>query len=192
MILSVLLLAAGTAFAEPSTGTAVRAPEESLRVMLADLRRKHNWQVREAVLGGAAEELRDAVASGDGAAKERLAGRLPGMAKDPFGICRDLETCREAPSSLHVEDPVLLDDAFMALARPWFKLQKARGKTVTVTVDPGTGVQLTLEGFPKVPTVTLAAEPTPTGGFDVTIAEGPDAARAFAAERAAVLRDAKN
>jgi len=192
MILSVLLLAAGTALAEPSTGTAVKAPEESLRVMLADLRRKHNWQVREAVLGGAAEELRDAVASGDGAAKERLAARLPGMAKDPFGICRDLETCREAPASLHVEDPVLLDDAFMALARPWFKLQKARGKAVTVTVDPGTGVRLTLEAFPKAPVVTLSAEPTPTGGFDVTIEEGPEAAKAFAAERAAVLRTAEN
>lgn len=192
MILGVLLLAAGTALAEPSTGTAVRAPEETLRLMLADLRRKRTWEVREAVLGGAAEELRDAVASGDGAAKERLAARLPGMAKDPFGICRDLETCREAPASLHVEDPVLLDDAFMALARPWFKLQKARGKAVTVTVDPGTGVQLELEGFPTVPVVTLSAGPTPTGGFDVTIAEGPEAAKAFAAERAAVLRDAKN
>lgn len=192
MILALLLLSAGTAFAEPSTGTAVRAPEESLRAMLADLRRKRNWAVREAVLGGAAEELRDAVASGDGAAKERLAGRLPGMAKDPFDICRDLRTCREAPASLHVEDPVLLDDAFMALARPWFKLQKARGKDVTVAVDPGTGVQLKLEAFPKVPVVTLSAEPAPTGGFDVTIEEGPEAAQAFAAERAAVLRDDKN
>lgn len=171
---------------------AVRAPEETLRVMLADLRRKHNWEVREAVLGGAAEELRDAVASGDGAAKERFAGRLPGMAKDPFGICRDLEACREAPLSLHVEDPVIIDDAFLALARPWFKLQKARGKAVAVTVDPGTGVQIKLEGFPGMPAVTLAAAPAPTGGFDVTIEEGPEAAQAFAAERAAVLRSAKN
>lgn len=192
MILTVFLLAAGTALAEPSTGTAVRAPEETLRVMLADLRRKRTWEVREAVLGGAAEELRDAVASGDGAAKERLAGRLPGMAKDPFDICRDLETCREAPVSLHVEDAVIIDDAFRALARPWFKLQKARGKAVTVTVDPGTGVQLRLAGFPAVPVVTLSAEPTPTGGFDVTIEEGPEAAKAFAAERAAVLKNAAN
>lgn len=192
MILGVLLLAAGTAFAEPSTGTVVRAPEETLRVMLADLRRKHSWEVREAVLGGAAEELRDAVAAGEGPSKERLADRLPGMAKDPFGICRDLAGCREAPVSLHVEDPVLLDDAFLALARPWFKLQKARGKGVAVTVDPGTGVQLKLEGFPKLAAVTLAAEPTPTGGFDVTIEEGAEAARAFAAERAAVLQNAKN
>ena len=192
MILALLLLAAGTAFAEPSTGTVARAPEENLRVLLANLRQKRTWQVREAVLGGAAEELRDAVASGDGAAKARLAGRLPGMARDPFGICRDLEGCREAPASFHVEDPILLDDAFMALARPWFKLQKARGKAVAVTVDPGTGVQLKLEGFPKRPVVTLSALPTPTGGFDVEVEEGAEAARDFAAERAAVLRDAKN
>jgi hypothetical protein len=191
MILGILLLAAGTAFAEPSTSTVARAPEETLRVLLSDLRQKRAWEVREAVLG-AADELRDAVAAVEGPAKGRLADRLPGMAKDPFDICRDLRGCREAPTSLHVEDPVLFDDAFMALARPWFKLQKARGKSVAVSVDPGTGVQLKLEDFPRHPVVTLSALPTPTGGFDVEVEEGPEAARAFAAERAAVLRDAKN
>ncbi|MBI2386554.1 MAG: hypothetical protein HYV14_11130 [Elusimicrobia bacterium] len=191
MILGVLLLAAGTACADASTSTAARAPEETLRVMLADLRRERAWEVRKAVLGSA-EELRDAVAAGEGASKERLADRLPGMAKDPFGICRDLVGCREAPASLHVEDPVLLDDAFMALARPWFKLQKARGKAVTVSVDPGAGVQLKLEDFPRRPVVTLSALPAPTGGFDVAVDEGDEAARDFAAERAAVLQGAKN
>jgi len=186
MILSVLLLAAGTAIAAPSPKPAERSSEETLRVMLSKLRRNHNLEVRRSVLG-AAEELRDAVAAGEGSAKGKLADRLPGMAKDPFGICRDLAGCPEAPQSLHVEDDALLDDAFLALARPWFKLQKARGKAVTLTVDPGVGVRLELEDFPERPVVTLEAAPTPTGGFDVTLDEGPEAARAYAAARAALL-----
>jgi hypothetical protein len=187
MIVSVLLLAAGTAFAAPAPKAVAPHSEETLRVMLSKLRQNHNWEMRKAVLGSA-EELRDAVASGEGAAKARLAARLPGMAKDPFGICRDLAGCPEAPLSLHVEDAYLIDDAFLALARPWFKLQKARGKAVTVAVDPGAGVRLTLEDFPQRPVVTLEASPTPTGGFDVAMDEGPAAAKAYAAERAAILQ----
>src|SRR5258708_36265736 len=135
MIFSVLVLAAGMAFADSSTKVADRSSEETLRVMLLNLRDHRAWEVRQAALG-AAEDLRDAVTSGIGSAKAQFADRLPGMAKEPFGICRDLQGCREAPQSLHVEDDVLIDDAFLALARPWFKLQKARGKAVTVTVDP--------------------------------------------------------
>jgi hypothetical protein len=187
MIVSVLLLAAGTALAEPPPKAPERHSEETLRVMLSKLRQNHTWEVRQAVLG-AADELRDSVAAGTGTVKEQLAGRLPGMARDPFGICRDLSGCREAPLSLHVEDDALIDDAFLALARPWFKLQQARGKTVRLTVDPGTGVRLELEDLPSRPVVTLTAEPTPTGGFDVALDEGPEAAKAYAAERAAVLR----
>lgn len=191
MMLSVLLLAAGAAFAEPAPKVIVKHSEETLRVMLANLRQKHTWAVRKAVLGSA-EELRDAVVSGEGAAKEKLANRLPGMAKDPFDICRDLVGCREAPLSLHVEDAFLIDDALVALARPWFKLQKERGKAVTVSVDPGTGVRLILEDLPQRPVVTLEASPTPTGGFDVLLEDGPKAAQVYAAERAAVLRNRKN
>lgn len=191
MILSVLLLAAGTAFAESGPKIAARPPEETLAVMLFNLRQKHTWEVRRAVLG-AAEELRDAVAASEGPAKEKFADRLPGMAKDPFGICRDLLRCPGAPLSFHVEDSAIIDDAFLALARPWFKLQSARGKSVTVTVDPGVGVRLDLEGLPQRPVVTFAATPTSTGGFDVTLEEGPEAAKAYAAERAAVLQAKKN
>jgi hypothetical protein len=36
----------------------------------------------------------------------------------------------------------------------------------------------------------LSALPTPTGGFDLTVEEGPAAAKAFAAARAAVLTPA--
>lgn len=190
MILSLLLFAAGAAFAGPAPQASGRPPEETLRFMLMDLRQNRAWEVRRAILG-AAEELRDSVTAGTGTDKERLADRLPGMAKDPFGICRDLLGCPEAPQSLHVEDDALIDDAFVALARPWFKLQAARGKSVTLTVDPGVGVRLTLEDFPRRPIVTLEAAPTPTGGFDVTLEEGPDAAQAYAAERAAVLQRAK-
>jgi len=86
-----------------------------------------------------------------------------------------------------VEDHALADDAFLALARPWFELQKARGKAVRLTVDEGAGVRLELEDMPRWPVVTLTAAPTPTGGFDVTLEDGADAARVFAAERAAVL-----
>lgn len=132
--------------------------------------------------------MRDAVAAGE----PRLADRLPGMAKDPFDICRDLQGCREAPLSVHVEDSAIIDEAFLALARPWFKLQKARGKSVSLSVDPGVGVRLKLEGFPKQPSVTLVASPSPTGGFDVTLNEGHEAVQAYAAERAAVLRNSKN
>jgi len=186
MILTVLLLAAGTAFAAPVPKAPARASEETLRGMLLKLRHNDAWKVREAVIGDA-EELRDAVVSGTGTAKALFADRLPGMAKDPFDICRDLAGCRQAPQSLHVEDPSLIDDAFLALARPWFKLQEARGKAITPTVDPGTGVRLALEGLTSLPVVTLEASPAPTGGFDVTLSEGPQAARVYVAERAAVL-----
>ena len=191
MILSVLVLVAGTALAEAPAKPAPRASEETLRVMLAKVRGRHDWQVRETMLGGA-EELRDAVATESGAAKKQLANRLPGMARDPFDICRDLKGCREAPQSLHVEDDALIDDAFQALARPWFKLQQARGKAVTLTVDPGAGVRLELEDMPQRPSVTLTAAPAPTGGFDVSLEEGPDAARAYAAARKIVVQNRAN
>ena len=185
MVISALFLAAGVAFAGSHKVTP-RHSEERLRVILLNLRQIHAVQVRQTVLG-AGDELRDSVTAGEGSAK-RLADRLPGMAKDPFNICRDLQGCREAPLSLHVEDFTLIDDAFLALARPWFKLQQARGKAVTVTVDPGTGVQLRLEDLPQRPVVTLSALPTPTGGFDVELDEGPEAAQAYAVERAAIVK----
>lgn len=190
-----LVLAAGLAFAgepakTPAAKASARAPEETLRVLLSGLRLHRAQETREVIIG-AAEDLRDSVASGEGSAKTRLADRLPGMARDPFGICRDLAGCREAPQSLHVEDDALIDDAFMALARPWFKLQEARGKAVKVAIDPGVGVLLTLEDFPGRAAVIIAAAPTPTGGFDLTVDDGPAAAKAYAAERAAVLRQPK-
>ncbi len=191
MILSVLLLAASTALADAPAKPKVSHNEETLRVMLAKLRQKQVVDMRHSLFGGA-EELRDAVSSEAGEAKKKLANRLPGMARDPFDVCRDLAACREAPQSLHVEDLSLMDDAFQALARPWFKLQQARGKTVVVTVDPGTGVQLALEDFPARPVVTLTAEPTTTGGFDVSLEDGAGAAKAFAAARAAALKTPAN
>src|SRR5690348_10029964 len=109
MVLNALLLAAGVAFAASTPKAAAPHSEETLRGLLSSLRRDHAAQVRGAVLG-AAEELRDSVASGTGTAKEQLADRLPGMARDPFNICRELVGCREAPQSLHVEDFTLIDD----------------------------------------------------------------------------------
>lgn len=186
MILNFLALAAGVAFAGAPAKAAERPPEEALRVMLSSLRAARDGEVRKAMLGGA-EELRDAVATGAGPAKQQMANRLPGMAKDPFDLCRDLSACREAPQSLHVEDGALVDDAFVALARPWLNLQKARGKAVKPIVDPGVGVRLELEDLPGRPAVTLEAMPTPTGGFDVTLADGPQAAKDYAAARATIL-----
>ncbi len=187
-----LVLAAGLAFSgEPAKTPAAKAPsrppEETLRVLLSGLRSHRAEETREAIIG-AADDLRDSVASGEGSVKARLADRLPGMARDPFGICRDLAGCKEAPQSLHVEDDALIDDAFVALARPWFKLQEARGKKVGVSIDPGVGVRLTLEDFPGRKVVMLAAAPTPTGGFDLIVEDGPAAAKAYAAERASVLQ----
>ena len=186
MILSILPLAAGLALAAPQAAPVKAAPEETLRVELSKLRQHHAWEVRNAMLG-AADELRDAVAAGRGEEKAKLASRLPGMAQDPFDVCRDLTGCEQAPQSFHVEEDALIDDAFMALARPWFNLQKARGKDVKVTVDPGVGVKLDLEDLPGRSFVTLEALPTPTGGFDVSVDEGPEAAKAYVAARAAVL-----
>ena len=162
------------------------ALEETLAGKLSQLRQDRALQTRQAVLGGA-EELRDAVAAGSGAAKRQLADRLPGMAEEPFDVCRDLVGCREAPLSMHVEDDLLTDAAFLALARPWLKLQEARGKAVKLTVDPGIGVRLELEDMPKQPVVTFTASPAPTGGFDVAVEDGPEAARAYSAARAVVL-----
>lgn len=187
MILQVMLLAAGAALAEPPAKPVVPSAEEALAQGLSKLRSAREAQTRAAVFGGGAEDLRDAVAAVSGHERKRLAARLPGMAEDPFDICRDLAECREAPSSLHVDEHLLTDDAFLALARPWIKLQEARGKAVTVTVDPGAGVRLDLSDLPSRPSVTLAATPTPTGGFDVVVEDGPEAVKAFAAERAALL-----
>ena len=188
---SILLLAAGVAFAGPVAKPSHLTPaEEALAGKLSQMRQARALEIRQAVLGGA-EELRDAVATGSGTAKRQLADRFPGMAREPFDVCRDLAGCREAPQSMHVEDDVLTDDAFLALARPWLKLQEARGKTVKLTVDPGIGVRLELEDMPGRPVVTLTAAPAPTGGFDVAVEDGPAAALAYTAARAAVL-SAKN
>jgi hypothetical protein len=190
MVLSVLLLLAGTAFAG-APRPVVQSPEEVLRGKLSALRHDHDLAVRRTMFEGA-EELRDAVTSGAGPAKVQLANRLPGMASNPFEICMDLDLCPEAPSSLHVDEPEKIDDALVALARPWFKLQEARGRGVAMRVEHGSGVQLSLEDFPQQAVVTLTAEPAETGGFDVSSDAGPAAAKAFAAQRAALLQSKGN
>lgn len=186
MILAVLLVVAGTAFAEAPRKAVDPNPEETLRVMLLKLRHPGEAQMSAAVVGGA-EELRDAVHSGSGAARVQLANRLPGVSPDPFDLCRDLARCPQAPQSLHVEDADGIDDALMALARPWFKLQKARGKGVDLLVDRGVGVQLGLEDVPGLAKVTLTATPAETGGFDVAVEDAPGAPKIYSDLRAAVL-----
>src|SRR5579884_3207073 len=131
MMLSALLLAAtaacaagapaSVAAAPAAAAVAQRAPEEQLRRILGRIRSKHEKEEREAIMGGAGDELRDAVTSTAGPEKRLLQDRLPGMAADPFDICRDLANCAQAPLSMHVEDDALIDDAFVALARPWIK-----------------------------------------------------------------------
>jgi len=186
MSLHLLLLVAGTAFAGVPARPVQSSPEVKLAVLLSSLRQNHASAMRRAVMGGGAEDLRDAVATGSGETRKRLAGRLPGMAPEPFNICRTLAACPTAPLSLHAEDS-LTDSAFQALARPWIKLQEARGKKVVVKLDPGAGVVLELEDMPAWPVVILAAEPAPTGGFDIAVENGPEAAKAYAAAREAVL-----
>jgi hypothetical protein len=88
---------------------------------------------------------------------------------------------------MHVEDQSLINDAFVAMARPWLRLQEARGKDVAVSVDAGLGVQLKLEGLPRQEAVTLEAAPAPTGGFDISLREGPQAALVYTSERVALL-----
>ncbi len=191
MIIHALLIAANVAAAEPAPKPAAKpkdaapksAKPEDLSVALAKLRRAHEGRMRETVMDGGAEELRDAISSGE----RGLANRLPGMAADPFHACRALEDCKKAPVVQHVEDQVLTDAAFMKLARPWFALQEKRGKAVQLTVDPGAGVKLELEDLPAFPVVMISATPTPTGGFDVSIENGEKAAKAFAEARAAAL-----
>jgi hypothetical protein len=155
---------------------AAASPEEVLRAKLGAIRREHLRTDRRAVLGPSAR-LRDAVA-------ERAAAGAP---RPSVPLCADLEDCRQAPLAVHVEDNALLDEAFVAAARPWLKLQEARGKAVSVAVDPGVGVRLRLEDLPSQPVVTLEAQPSAAdGGFDVVLVEGPAAARAYARERAAL------
>ena len=187
MSLPILLLAAGAAFAAPPAKPVYLSPtEEALAVQLSQLRQARVLETRQAVLGGA-EDLRDAVASGAPSDKKLLADRFPGMAQEPFDLCRDLAGCPEAPRSIHVEEDFLADDAFQALARPWIKLQEARGKAVTLTVDPGVGVRLELEDMPGLPAVTMTAIPAPTGGFDVAVEDGAAAAKVYSAARSEVL-----
>ncbi|HXT00636.1 MAG TPA: hypothetical protein VN915_08185 [Elusimicrobiota bacterium] len=193
MVLAALLLLAGNALAAAPAAQkpVVQTPEEVLRGKLAAVRRDHDMAVRQTMFEGA-DELRDAVTSSAGPAKVELAGRLPGMAPNPFEVCMDLDLCPSAPSSLHVDEPEKIDDAFVALARPWLKLQEARGKAVTTRVEHGVGVQLTLQDFPQQSVITLTAEPAETGGFDVKSDAGPETGKAFAALRAATLQSKKN
>ena len=185
MILPALLAGACAAL---SAGAAEPAPEEKLRILLAQVQRQHSQAVRQTVLGSA-EDLRDAVASKSGPAQRGVINHLPGMSADPFNLCRDLRRCPGAPLSLHVEDPNLINDAFIAMARPWFNLQKARGKAVEVKVDAGLGVQLKLQDLPRQEVVTLEAAPAPTGGFDISLLEGSEAALVYARERAALTEE---
>ncbi|MFI5348007.1 MAG: hypothetical protein ACHQ2Z_00565 [Elusimicrobiota bacterium] len=187
MIVSVLLLVAGTAFAGAPQKNADEPPEETLRGMLLKMRNPHDWDVRQEIFSGA-DDLRDSVTSSTGDKKLRAADRLPGMAKQPDSVCGDIFACTEAPRSLHVEAPEKIDEAILALARPWFNLQKYRGKAVEVAVDRGVGVQLKLEDFAARPVVTFTAEPASTGGFDVALVDGDAAAKDFAAQRASTLR----
>jgi hypothetical protein len=159
--------------------------------MLLKIRNPHDWEVRQEIFSGA-EDLRDAVTSGTGNDKLRAAERLPGMAKNPYELCQDIFDCTEAPQSLHVEGPEEIDEAILALARPWFNLQKTRRKAVEVVVDHGVGVQLKLEDFAAQPVVTFTAEPAVTGGFDVALVDGTAAAKTFAAQRAATLQSLGN
>ncbi len=191
MILGVLLLVAGTAFAGSPQKNAAEPPEETLRGMLLKIRDPQSWEVRQEIFSGA-EDLRDAVTSGTGDEKLRAAERLPGVAKTPYELCQDIFDCKEAPQSLHVEGPEKIDEAILALSRPWFNLQKTRGKAVEVVVDHGVGVQLKLEDVPERPVVTFTAEPATTGGFDVALVDGPAASKAFAAQRAATLKSLGN
>jgi hypothetical protein len=187
MILGVLLLVAGTAFAGSPQKEAAEPPEETLRGMLLKLRNPHDWEVRQEIFSGA-EELRDAVTSGTGDEKLRAADRLPGVAKNPYELCQDVFACTEAPLSLHVEGPDNIDEAILGLARPWFSLQKIRGKAVEVIIDHGVGVQLKLEDFAALPVVTFTVVPAVTGGFDVVLVDDVSTAKAYAVQRAATLK----
>jgi hypothetical protein len=193
MVLGFLLVLAGTATAgAPAVSKpVVRTPEEILRGKLAAVRHDHDMAVHQTMFEGG-DELRDAVTSSAGPAKVQLANRLPGMAPNPFEVCMDLDLCPSAPSSLHVDEPEKIDDAFVALARPWLKLQEARGKAVRTNVEHGVGVQLKLDDFAPQPVLTLTAEPAETGGFDVKSDATPEAGKAFVALRSAALSGKKN
>jgi hypothetical protein len=170
-----------------TVASAATGAEAELARQLSALRAERLAAARAALEVGAAEDLRDAVSAG-GEEGRRMAARLPGMARDPFNLCRTLAECREAPASLHIEDHALADDAFRALARPWILLQEARGKSVKILVDQGLGVRLELEDFPSLPAVTLTAAPAPTGGFDLAVEDADAARRAYSAARATLTR----
>lgn len=131
------------------------------------------------------DQLRAGIVQAEGAGKRQLLDRLPGMAQEPFGLCRDLERCAAAPTSLHVDDEALIADAVRALARPWLNLQKARGKAAALTHEAG-AVSLKLEGLPDA-SLLVRATAVPTGGFDVALTGAGDPAKLYARERAAVL-----
>lgn len=124
-------------------------------------------------------QLRAVIAQAEGAGRRRLMDRLPGMAREPFGLCRDLERCPEAPLWLHVADEALIPDAVQALTRPWANLLAARGKRVA----PG---REALAGFPGA-SLSVRVVPVPTGGFDVALIGAADPAALYARERSAVL-----
>jgi hypothetical protein len=185
ILLSVVLAAAVSAHASQ------RPAEERLRALLEEQKQERTQaaeQVRVAV--GQDDSMRDALASQpEAAGKRRVMDHLPGMSRDPFGLCRALVRCTEAPLSFHVEDEALVSDAVVALVRPWIQLQRARGKDLEFAPSGAAAdraVAITLAGLPDAG-LSVRVTPVPTGGFDVALRGAADPEQLFLRERAAVL-----
>ncbi|MBI4387246.1 MAG: hypothetical protein HY551_07675 [Elusimicrobia bacterium] len=190
-------------YSPPSGG---RSDELQLRSWLkshSKVRRKLASVVRDATAAGhdIPQDLRDApgpanvqslkerIEQAEPIERRMLLERLPGMRAAAFDACRSLSTCARAPSLLHVENPSLVDDAVVALIRPWMILQNARGKELRIVSSAGAGeqlVRLKLGGLEKA-VLEVHASPTPMGGVNVWLYGRPDPSALFDQERRALL-----
>ena len=186
----------------PSRGPA--AAERNLRLWL---QRQPEVRRRLAIVEGVAEsfsaerapdDLRDSpgprpdsrnlpfkIAAAEPPQRRTLLETLPGMRPDPLTSCRSLESCPEASTMIHVEDPRQIEDAVAALARPWILLQHARGRRITVApaVDERNRIMRLVAEDALVSPLEIYVSPLVQGGYNVWLDGPADPAALYAGLR---------
>lgn len=190
---------------EPALHSSDWSVEEKLRVWLsgqkfdskpkAVLPAEDMSDLKDAVASPAPPpEIRDDILRAQGAQRQQLAERLPGMAAEPFDFCRDLEHCTRARTSFHVDDESLVRDAVAAVVRPWIILEKARGDALAFEPVEGAGdkiLDLKLKSLPNA-ALGVHVEPVSTGGYDVWLTGSSNPGDLFRHARQDVLPPSSN
>jgi hypothetical protein len=182
---------------QPAVHSSDRSVEESLRAWLNaqnfDQKAKPAAPAQDMsdlkdAVAAPAPEIREDILRADGSKRQRLADRLPGMAPEPFDICRNLEQCTQARTSFHVDEESMVRDAVAALVRPWIILEKARGNALDFAPAQGGEkiLDLKVKSLPDA-ALSVHVEAVSTGGYDVWLTGSSNPGDLFRHSRDAVL-----